>query len=77
MLQRAGARLSAQQAAATGPGRLDCLLLRAACRYDVYLFSKPDTLLAWASLPVVKVMQIRYVLDSLRTLAAKMNVDEV
>jgi hypothetical protein len=40
------------------------------CRYDVYLFSKPDTLLAWASLPVVKVMQIRYVLDSLRALGA-------
>jgi hypothetical protein len=39
-----------------------------ACRYDVYLFSKPDTLIAWASLPVVKVMQIRYVLDSIKKL---------
>ncbi|KAI3429326.1 hypothetical protein D9Q98_005421 [Chlorella vulgaris] len=36
--------------------------------YDVYLFSKPDTLIAWASLPVVKVMQIRYVLDSIKKL---------
>ena len=35
-------------------------------RYDIYLFSRPDTLLAWASLPVVKVMQIRYVLDGLK-----------
>ena len=29
------------------------------CRYDIFLFARPDTLLAWASLPVVKVMQIR------------------
>ncbi|EFN59596.1 hypothetical protein CHLNCDRAFT_132985 [Chlorella variabilis] len=38
--------------------------------YDIYLFSRPDTLLAWASLPVVKVMQIRYVLDGLKAVAA-------
>ena len=35
-----------------------------ACRYDVFLFSKPDTLLALVSLPVVKLQQIRYVNDS-------------
>ncbi|GAB4814132.1 hypothetical protein N2152v2_001178 [Parachlorella kessleri] len=32
--------------------------------YDVFLFSKPDTLLALVSLPVVKLQQIRYVKDS-------------
>ncbi|PSC68732.1 hypothetical protein C2E20_7698 [Micractinium conductrix] len=37
--------------------------------YDIYLFSRPDTLLAWASLPVVKVMQIRYVNDGLKAVA--------
>lgn len=38
-------------------------------RYEVFLFSKPDTLLAWASLPIIKLMQIRYVNDSLSALA--------
>lgn len=28
-------------------------------RYDIFLFSRPDTLLAWTSLPVVKLQQIR------------------
>eukprot|EP00887_Chlorella_sp_A99_P000809 scaffold5.g809.t1 len=38
--------------------------------YDVFLFSKPDTLLAWASLPIVKLQQWRYVNDSLKALAS-------
>eukprot|EP00882_Tetradesmus_deserticola_P001654 GHRQ01001781.1.p1 GENE.GHRQ01001781.1~~GHRQ01001781.1.p1 ORF type:complete len:256 (+),score=63.08 GHRQ01001781.1:64-831(+) len=38
--------------------------------YDVFLFSKPDTLLALVSLPVVKIMQIRYVNDSASAVAA-------
>lgn len=37
--------------------------------YEVFLFSRPDTLLAWASLPVVKIQQIRYVLDSIKAVA--------
>ena len=37
-------------------------------RYDVFLFSRPDTLLALASLPVVKVMQMRYVNDSVKAM---------
>jgi hypothetical protein len=36
----------------------------------VFLFSKPDTLLALVSLPVVKIMQIRYVNDSASAVAA-------
>ena len=36
----------------------------------MYLFSKPDTLLALVSLPVVRLQQLRYVNDSLRALAA-------
>jgi hypothetical protein len=40
-------------------------------RYDVFLFSRPNTLLAWASLPVIKLMQIRYVNDSISALAAR------
>lgn len=39
-------------------------------RYDVFLFSKPDTLLALVSLPVVKLMQLRYVNDSAKAVAA-------
>ncbi|KIY99763.1 hypothetical protein MNEG_8198 [Monoraphidium neglectum] len=39
--------------------------------YDVFLFSRPNTLLAWASLPVIKLMQIRYVNDSISALAAR------
>lgn len=35
----------------------------------MYLFSKPDTLLAAASLPVVKLQQIRYVNDSAQAVA--------
>lgn len=38
-------------------------------RYDVFLFSKPDTLLALVSLPVVKLMQLRYVNDSAAAVA--------
>ena len=38
--------------------------------YDIFLFSRPDTLLAWASLPVVKVQQVRYVLGSLGAVQA-------
>ncbi|KAL4447421.1 hypothetical protein ABPG75_004640 [Micractinium tetrahymenae] len=38
--------------------------------YDIFLFSKPDTLLAWASLPVVKLQQVRYVNDSLKAMEA-------
>jgi len=38
--------------------------------YDVFLFSKPDTLLALVSLPVVKLMQMRYVNDSAAAVAA-------
>lgn len=41
----------------------------AARRYDVFLFSKPDTLLALVSLPVVKIMQMRYVKDSAAAVA--------
>lgn len=37
--------------------------------YDVFLFSKPDTLLALVSLPVVKLMQLRYVNDSAAAVA--------
>lgn len=37
--------------------------------YDIFLFSKPDTLLAWASLPVVKIMQLRYVSDGVKAVA--------
>ncbi len=36
----------------------------------MFLFSRPDTLLAWASLPVVKLMQMRYVGDSLKAVAS-------
>lgn len=36
----------------------------------MFLFSKPDTLLALVSLPVVKIMQIRYVTDSAAAVAA-------
>lgn len=36
--------------------------------YDVFLFSRPDTLLALASLPVVKIMQLRYVNDSVKAM---------
>jgi hypothetical protein len=35
----------------------------------VFLFSKPDTLLALVSLPVVKLMQLRYVNDSAAAVA--------
>ncbi|KAL4427456.1 hypothetical protein ABPG77_000745 [Micractinium sp. CCAP 211/92] len=38
--------------------------------YDIFLFSKPDTLLAWASLPVVKLQQVRYVNDGLTAVEA-------
>ncbi|WIA39695.1 hypothetical protein OEZ86_005758 [Tetradesmus obliquus] len=38
--------------------------------YEVFLFSKPDTLLALVSLPVVKIMQLRYVNDSASAVAA-------
>lgn len=38
--------------------------------YEVFLFSKPDTILAWASLPVIKLMQIRYVNDSIAAVAS-------
>lgn len=38
--------------------------------YDIFLFSKPDTLLAWASLPVVKLQQARYVNDGLKAVEA-------
>ncbi|KAI7838667.1 hypothetical protein COHA_007470 [Chlorella ohadii] len=37
--------------------------------YDIFLFSRPDTLLAWASLPVVKLQQIRYVNDGIAAVA--------
>jgi hypothetical protein len=40
-------------------------------RYDVFLFSKPNTLLAWFSLPVIKLMQLRYVNDSVAAVAGK------
>ncbi len=40
------------------------------CRYDVFLFSKPDTLLALLSLPVVKLQQLRYVNDSAKMVEA-------
>ena len=42
----------------------------ACTRYDVFLFSKPDTLLAALSLPVVKLQQLRYVNDSAKAVAA-------
>ncbi|KAI8471612.1 MAG: hypothetical protein J3K34DRAFT_520428 [Monoraphidium minutum] len=38
--------------------------------YDVFLFSRPNTILAWASLPVIKLMQLRYVNDSLSAVAS-------
>jgi hypothetical protein len=48
-----------------------CIYVLLCCRrYDVFLFSKPDTLLALVSLPVVKIMQIRYVNDSASAVAA-------
>lgn len=37
--------------------------------YDIFLFSRPDTLLAWTSLPVVKLQQIRYVNDGIAAVA--------
>jgi hypothetical protein len=46
-----------------------CCWLTHLCRYDVFLFSKPDTLLALVSLPVVKLMQLRYVNDSAAAVA--------
>lgn len=49
--------------------RSPCLVLHSLCRYDVFLFSKPDTLLALVSLPVVKLMQLRYVNDSAAAMA--------
>lgn len=39
-------------------------------RYDVLLFSKPVTLLALLSLPVVKLQQLRYVSDSAAAVAS-------
>jgi len=39
--------------------------------YDVFLFSKPNTLLAWFSLPVIKLMQLRYVNDSIAAVARR------
>lgn len=42
-------------------------------RYDVFLFSKPNTLLAWLSLPVIKLMQLRYVNDSVAAVAGKVS----
>lgn len=46
-----------------------CTAFLSAHRYDVFLFSKPDTLLAVVSLPVVKLMQLRYVNDSATAMA--------
>lgn len=40
----------------------------AQCRYEAFLFSKPDTLLAWVSYPVVRIMQLRYVNDSVKAM---------
>lgn len=36
----------------------------------MFLFSKPNTLLAWLSLPVIKLMQIRYVNDAITAVEA-------
>lgn len=38
--------------------------------FEVFLFSKPNTLLAWLSLPVIKLMQIRYVNDAITAVEA-------